>query len=262
MTTHRQYETAHATTSSNVDVDAVVREVLRRLNSDRPLAGAAEVQSNGPTIHQQVDPTDVRLSQQVVTLDDIDGCLGRAKTLTVPAGAVVTPAVRDVLKENDITLRYFNAETCDGSQAVHSLVVATAATTFRAADFLAAMTTLGRETDLIESTELSDAVPRLIAAIDGGDRVGVLLSDRGALAACMANRDSRARAAVVRTLDDVNQAVESLGANVLVIEPRRAGIYALRSMVAAFVRSPVRSCPAELALQTPQAKRCTCSSAK
>jgi len=260
--TTQQHKTTHTADSSHVDVDAVVREVLRRLQSNRPLANEATVQSARPATPPSVDPSDLQLSHRVVTLDDLSGRLEAVQTLTVPVGAVVTPAARDALKENSIVLRHADKPSREASQAVSSLIVASAATAMRTSRFLQTLGSLGTKIDSIESTELSDAVSQLVATVGEHDRLGLLLTDKSALAACMANRDGRARAAVVRSLEDVTQAVESLGANVLIVEPQMTSMHLLRSMVAAFVRSSARSCPAVLANQTSQEKRCACSSAK
>ncbi len=261
MTANQPHNTTHVTTSSDVDVDAVVREVLRRLHSNRPVTSVAKVPSAGAD-PRPVESHSLRLSQPVVTLADIGDRLHSAQWLIVPSGAVVTPAVRDVLREKNIALRHADAETIDADHAIASLVVATAATAFRASGLVQTLGTGGTKIEAIEATELSDAVPRLLAAVGEHDRLGVLITDQGALAACMANRDGRARAAVVRSPEDVTQVVESLGANVLIVEPQTSGMYALRSMVARFIRTTSRLCPPELANQNSPAARCTCSSAK
>lgn len=260
MTT-TEHNSQTLTSASTVDVDLVVREVLRRLMSDRPLSSPVTVASQPTSSAVPQAPGNLNLSQRVITLADVEGRLHGAQTLTVPVGAVVTPAVRDELKQHNVTLRHSDGHATP-APATTSLVVATAGTTFNAASLIKAMENTGTTIEQIESTNLTTTVSQVSDAVCHGNRLGVLLTDKPAMAACMANRDARIRAAVARSLADVTAVVDSLGANLLMIEPLSTGMYALRSMITAFVRTSNGHCPAELTNHAPTSGGCGCSSAK
>lgn len=251
-----------ASMTSPVDVDAVVREVLRRLSSDRPLAGKVATHSLAPTSPAPQEVGNVTLSGRVITLDDVEGHLETATTLTVPTGAVVTPAVRDALKEHRVTLRYADENSPTTKEAANILAIASTAGTYQAEHLAKALSGPGANVEVVKANDLANAVAQLIAAVTRDRRLGLLLTDKSALAACMANRDANVRAAVVHSLADVVSVVDSLGANVLIVDPQVVGLHTLRSIATSFVRRSTGDCPAELSNFCPSAKGCACSSAK
>jgi len=80
-------------TYSEQDVERIVLEVIRRLG----LVG-----SPPPTATNE--PNELVVSERVVTMLSIEGKLAGVNRLTVPARAVVTPAVRDELRQRNIEL--------------------------------------------------------------------------------------------------------------------------------------------------------------
>ncbi|MAT71378.1 MAG: hypothetical protein CMJ58_17865 [Planctomycetaceae bacterium] len=75
-------------------IDWIVREVIRRL------------QQQGVSLGEQ--PTaagnELALSERVVTTATLERSLGGVALVRVAKGAVVTPAARDLLRENNIDL--------------------------------------------------------------------------------------------------------------------------------------------------------------
>jgi hypothetical protein len=79
-------------TYSEEQVEWIVREVLRRLGATRP----------GPQHHAA--GSDLHLTERVITMRSIEGRLHGVNQLVVPHRAVVTPAVKDELKQRKIQL--------------------------------------------------------------------------------------------------------------------------------------------------------------
>ncbi len=97
-----------------LDLEAIVREVLRRLQqlSDAGTAGAGdgagtENQALAKPASQEpaVDPAQLQLADRTITMGLVAGRLGGVKEVLVPAGAVVTPSVRDELRKRQIAVR-------------------------------------------------------------------------------------------------------------------------------------------------------------
>ncbi|HZL88245.1 MAG TPA: hypothetical protein VFB96_07695 [Pirellulaceae bacterium] len=80
---------------TEADVERIVSEVIRRL---RAMDSSAAAAAPAPVGH------DLVLTERVITMRTIDGQLGGVQRLLVPAKAVVTPAVRDELKQRKIEL--------------------------------------------------------------------------------------------------------------------------------------------------------------
>ena len=78
---------------SDIDVEYIIREVIRRL-----LAMA-----NEPA---RIDVDTVKLTERLVTMATLDGRLANARRLIVAKKAVVTPLVKDELNKRKITLEY------------------------------------------------------------------------------------------------------------------------------------------------------------
>ena len=80
---------------TDADVERIVAEVIRRLRAmDSSPAPAAP----GPVVH------DLVVTDRVITMRTVEGRLEGVQRLLVPAKAVVTPAVRDELKQRKIEL--------------------------------------------------------------------------------------------------------------------------------------------------------------
>src|SRR5690349_18307242 len=102
-----------ANSSSSIDIEEIVREVLRRL-PERP-----NVKS--PDKQLATRANEIVIDQRVVTLASLDGRLTGATQVVVPRGAVVTPAVRDILRQSGVALTFATADRATNKQNKHYL---------------------------------------------------------------------------------------------------------------------------------------------
>ena len=88
---------------SSHDIERIVAEVLRRL-----LAAGVQVQSDPGSLSgigsDTAKTATYTVTEHVVSLAVLEGHLENLQRLVVGARAVVTPAVRDVLRKHDIAL--------------------------------------------------------------------------------------------------------------------------------------------------------------
>ena len=91
-------------------MDAVVREVIHRLGLEQNpgMASATDEVSTGET---------VRLSDKVVTLESLNGRLSENTRIVVQPAAIVTPSVRDELRQRKIELIFQADEPCVGEKS-------------------------------------------------------------------------------------------------------------------------------------------------
>ena len=82
-------------TFTEADVERIVVEVIRRLRAMESSSAAA---AHGPVGH------DLVLTERVITTRTVEGRLHGVQRLLVPPNAVVTPAVKDELKQRKIEL--------------------------------------------------------------------------------------------------------------------------------------------------------------
>ncbi len=243
---------------TTADIDRIVREVLAELgllsqvgaNAAPDDASAADAALPEPApVKQPLPPVrpagDVVVVDRVVTLASVGERLASARRLVVPPRAVVTPAVRDELRRRNVTL-----------------VVEENTTTTTAAGRKVALTVLGSR---IDPKPLADELARqgmevevqrfdcLIRATDdmarrsaNGNASGVVLTNYGAVAMCLANRHRGVRAVLASDESRTATDAVSVGANVLVLEPRRTAPEVMQKIVAAFCEQGPGECPEAL----------------
>jgi ribose 5-phosphate isomerase RpiB len=240
------------------DIERIVRDVLVDLGLASAIHAPSVVErASAPgfvepapeRVEQPVPPPrpvgDVVVADRVVTLAGIGERLASARRLVVPPKAVVTPAVRDELRRRNVTL-----------------VVQENTTTATDACGRVALTVLGSR---IDPKPLADELQRqgltidvqrfdcLIKANDDMSRrvatpgtTGVMLSNYGAVAMCLANRHQGVRAILASDESRTATDAVSVGSNLLIVEPRRTTPDTMRKIVAAFCQQGPGECPKEL----------------
>jgi len=78
---------------SDIDVEYIIREVIRRLTA----------LANEPS---RDDGGTVKLTERLVTMATLDGRLANMKRLILAKKAIVTPLVKDELRNRKISLEY------------------------------------------------------------------------------------------------------------------------------------------------------------
>lgn len=243
---------------TTADIDRIVREVLAELgllsqpadstNEDRvESANAPQPQPASPL--RPAPPArpagDVVVSERVVTLAAVGERLASARRLVVQPRAVVTPAVRDELRRRNVTLvvEQPTAAAASAANRVALTVLGSKTDPKPLADELAR---LGMAVDLQTFDCLVRATDDMARRLADGGTVGVLLSNYGAVAICLANRHQGVRAVLASDESRTATDAVSVGANALVLEPRRMAPETMRQIVTAFCRQGPGACPEEL----------------
>jgi hypothetical protein len=245
-----------------LDIDAIVREVVRRLQRaqtsitadkkpSHPVGPGRRTGPGAPTDDRaQTGPADVpgvlQVDHRVVTMTVLEGRLNGIKQLVVPPGAVVTPSVRDVLRKKRVELVFADPTPCAGS-ANGSPGFAVAVLAGDASTILRSVLDHPQNATRVESNGLVDAVAQLTDAVADGSRLALLLTSQPALALCLANRRRGVRAVWGVNAVLAAEATACVGANLLVVDPGKGSLHEVRSMLKQFLQSGVRPCPTELA---------------
>jgi hypothetical protein len=186
--------------------------------------------------------------------------------LIVPSKAVVTPTALDLLRKQGIELqRDSNTDALLGGAAA-SLPTAVGRSGKKTLEG-SASARLGtlyvhgddpavpqrnwqsiwpRDRWLVESLvacPLPQAIAELAAVLSSSGRLGILLSSEPDAAVWLANRQTTLRATMAGTVDAVRTAVQSIGANLLIIAPQRTPAYSSRAIVRQFLADGPRICP-------------------
>jgi hypothetical protein len=243
-------------------VDAIVREVLRRLavapSTDGNALGASDALGAGlPTPRHNGRPavgasasngsqgsaSALVLTSKVITLAELDGRLDGLKRIRVPRRAVITPAVRDLLRQREIAVEHADALQ-SASRVRVPLAVGVAQTAYDPAGLLRSVMQQGVEIQRLAQTGLLSVIDELTEQVSRGGSLGLLLTEDLAAALCLANRVRGVRAAASGDVAALGRAIRSIGVNLLVVEPAGRSPFQLRQMVTEFCRGPY-TCPAE-----------------
>lgn len=209
-------------TTETWDIEAIVREVVRRLQTVAESNDAAPNPSTSPPPAGQL-----KVDQKVVSLAVVQGRLGRVKELVVRSDAVVTPAVRDLLRRDKIRLVRADGNT-NARRCVSGMIIV-------------AESSWSPPTDrdvwpapCRSVASLSDAVAQLVRELSSDQVVGVLITDAVFASLCQLNRHDHVRAAWISDAERLREAIEQIRPNVLVLDPRHRRLNQLTSLAQAF----------------------------
>ena len=189
-----------------------------------------------PAPAQVPEVREFRVEQRVVTLAALSGALESVRRVVVPLGAVVTPAVREALKKRGL-------ELCYGPRAPGpvpaadkaSLLVGIGAVKSPPAALQKAIIEEYRGAEFCENECLIQVTRTVAQAVAAGQRLGVIVTERPAVAVCLANRQAAVRGVWGASVPVVATAVQTAGANLLIVSPTEHSLHELRSMIREFV---------------------------
>lgn len=238
-----------------IDIDAVVREVLRRLQALTAAApaspSAAAVAPKPPAAPKPAaaatpEPSTLHFTERLVTLAALNGKLNGHKQLAISRKAIVTPAVVDELKRRGIAIVRHDAVNSQNAQ-VRLLVSATSGSV--KASVRSDLSSATAEVEWIEchaTNSLVGAAQELTRHITQRKLPGLLLTEQPLTAAVVANRNPGIRAAVVSDGRSLDEALSQIGCNLVAVDPRRVGPAVLK-IVAQRLADAQPTCPAALA---------------
>jgi hypothetical protein len=190
-------------------VDDAVRSVLREIR--------------GSTKRSRSDAG--IFAERLLLLRHVESLAAGTREVKIAPGTVVTPLARDALKRLGIELRFVSRAEVDRARRTGEWAFAIEAESGITTAFRRSLLDDPLSwTELATSAELSEWL--------GGneDRGGMLLTDESALAVWRACRVPGIRAAAAETAEAVDRAVQGLGVNLLVIDPRGKSIAFLRQL--------------------------------
>ncbi len=215
----------------NVDIEWIVREVIRRL---RELQGSPFTNGNEAK-HLAAMPRiagSLEITDRIVTLETLNNRLSGVAHVVVAPQAIVTPAVVDELKDRGVALVRSTAASGQQNGKVAQVrrgpLVAIAVDNFDAA---ALATLLGGDVAVCHDSSQQDVTSHIEQ-----DNLAVLLTHAPVTAVVTANRNPRVRAAIGFSYPAVRQAVDEGGANLLAIDPSGRSISEIAGMIGEFLR--------------------------
>jgi hypothetical protein len=229
-------------------IERVVREVLAGLGhtvapapAPAPGRSAAAEGSDAPATPAQETSDGLVIDRRVVTLADLPERLAAVRRVIVPLGTVVTPSVQDEFRRRQIKLVVGEPAAAAARQARVILMVAAAA--YDPTSLSASLERAGFPSEPRRMDCLIRATDELAGELASEATVGLLLTGYPAAAVCLANRHAGVRAILGTRADAVAGDAESVGANLLVVDPTALAFFAVKQMASRFLRGGPRGCP-------------------
>lgn len=249
-------------TDTPIDIDRIVREVIAKMtpsanggaSAPAPTnkggqAGCATPASNksGQAGHgNRAAEAELVIASRVVTLDLVGSRLNGVRRLVVPPQAVLTPAVRDVVREKNISVVFATSAPSQATGATR-LALVTAFSSTDPKPLVEAVRGEGIEVEATTSNCLITTTDTLADQLRGSATLGLVLTSQVAAALCLANRLSDVRAITADSAPAVARSATAVGANLLVVDPHGKSLFQLKQMVMEFCRLGPRACPEALA---------------
>ncbi len=211
-------------------VERIVRELL------------AEVLRTSP--EESSSKGELRVAAKVVSARELEGRLGGIERLIVSRGAVITPAARDLLKERNIAVA--SAVEQRTTSAGRRLVLGVAETNPEVTRLLQLLSGEGVNVERLPQNNLIEAVDSVCQRVAGGTMLGLVLTGRTAAALSLANRHVAVRAAWAASTTAVKDAMNSLAANVLIVDPVGKTTFEWKRLLAPWLHAGPIDCPAAL----------------
>jgi hypothetical protein len=241
------------------EIERVVREVLSEMKrtpttvmappAAPPIPPPQPAPAPGPTGKKTTFGENgvLVLNQRVVTLAEVSGRLAGKRRVVVRPGTVVTPAVRDALRQRNLPLE-FSAPTVP-LLAPARLILFAARTQCDPKPLAANLRSTGLNVGCQSGDCVIAAADHLAAELANRDALGVMITPHAAAALCLANRLPGVRAILGADLSSLPEDAGAVGANVLILNPKKFSIVQLRQMIEQFCAGGVRPCPEALGKQ-------------
>ena len=257
-------------------IDRIVRGVLDTLQSpadtvrSSPVAvasPAAAAPSTPSALAPPVPPapSQLTLGEMVITGPALETAWKNQKQLQVASKAILTPSARDFLKKRKIEVIRTGSRPAANSAKPGSSTGTPAVETNSTVRWRVFVVQSHPQLDRILEdatrgtfSKLSRVVPGSVheataaavtaitrAEIDGG----IVLTHQTLVAACKANRNSRIRAAAIRTVADLNEARRQLAPNLICLDPSGKSYFELRNILKTSITGPVPQAPEGLMVE-------------
>ncbi len=207
-------------------IDEIVRRVMQQLSGEEepPCSTDGELVLHDP----------------VITAGLLDERLKDARRLVVAPAAVITPAARDLLNQQQVQVHTQDRPRPKGGRQVTVGLSGTRLAPASLEDYLDRAKVTAQ---FVEACDLPGAVEQLVQGIETEQALAVLLTEQAAAALCLANRCRHVRAIQAADLPSLRQAAPQVGANLLTIDPRGLSHVQLVRLITEFVNAGPYACP-------------------
>ncbi len=232
----------------HLDIDAIVQAVIRKLRaaSDADIGDEKGAHTSTADVAMRGEkPADLlRIEEKIVSVELLRQRINGATRLVTRSDAIITPAARDLVKERGLQL-VRDTQQPQAAQARTQVALGIAACAFDATPLVRSSPLAQANVQRLAQAGITSVIPELCDQVSRAGALGLLLTAETAAAVCMANRRGGVRAVHGRSVEEVERALVSVGANLLVVDPTEHTTWQLSRIVAAFLHRGSSSCRQE-----------------
>ncbi len=228
---------------SALDIDRIVAQVMEELRPEpAPGPSAAKIHlppaspvGSAPKVaptpqKPAARPEAVVFTEAVITGSLLEGRVGESRSVRFAPHAVLTPTARDFLRIKQIEWSREAGNAVTASSAQWQAIVSKSFPPVLSA--IEALKTAGEGWELRLSGTSMEAARQAVSAIARAEATGIaVFAEDPDVVACLANRNSRVRAAVVHNTEALASLRRILGPNVLAISPANKSFFELRNLL-------------------------------
>jgi len=227
-------------------IERIVALVIQRLQA----SGAAQWQSEAAVSDERPAAQATMVADAVITENTLLAVAAPGSSITVGPRSVLTPSAHDYLRTQNIRWTRDSVEDSSSAGPRRLLIISKEFEDGAAADWQMADGQMadGLAVPCEVQTVPSDAQAAQLAQRqlnNAGGELVVIACAAGARVACLANRDSQVRAAVVDSAADAMRLSRVLGANVLCLEAAGKSRFEFQFLVRSVLKTPVPKQPAD-----------------
>jgi len=220
---------------ADINIEQIVAKVLQRLR-------ATDIPKT--SVKKAACSNEVTIDSKLVTLTTIEGLSAQTARIVLPRDAVVTPSVKDLLRERNIEVVRDQGKSDASGRKRLVTVCGSGDRSSRLGECL--QNNVEEVQGITSSVDAATAVDSLARAMDYADNLGLLLTSSPALAHCLANRTRKIRAILATQCDRLAADVAAVGANVLIVDSSAYDEKQVIALVQEFAYCGGGPCPSEL----------------
>ncbi len=221
-------------------VDQIVHEVMRRLDG-----GGDQPRKDAPRQKVVSAAGQVEIVERVVSVEQLGGRLDNITQMFVRADAIITPAAQDLLNEKGIRVTR-GGPSRDSTPGAACIALAVLDTDYDTTKLMQTLEKAKIAARRLTTTDLVAAIDAMTGRTIPSESRGIILTRETEVALCLANRRNCMRAALAANASDVARAIESIGANLLVVDPAGCSLHELLRIVKRFVSGERGNVPVAL----------------
>ncbi|WP_298860678.1 hypothetical protein [uncultured Gimesia sp.] len=197
-------------------------------------------QSSGSAPSVSTPDSSVVLSDKVITADLLAEKIKGQSVVGIAAESILTPSAKDYLREFNVSVHRPAAVASSKGLGTtwRAIVLSNSSAVENALETIEQQTNTRWSQEL--SASLEESVNDAISSLCRADAAGIVLfAEAAEMAACLANRNQKIRAASIQDVNQLRNVISQMRPNLICVNPLQKSFIELRNLIKTFVNAGV-----------------------